>query len=210
MPYWGGVIPAPRPVWRERRSAGFHPEGHSHHLQTVREALFNWKKVWCPLCVHEASSFNISSFLGCWYTVFFCFVCVPGSVKCNRWTGPPSLASWYGSVRAPVGWGRGPGGICLPATATAASKCGTWLRRWTLLTKERRGRERVSKRRQMEERQRFKRRERSFVGNDLTPLQVWGFNLILPFRCWWAYRGRAAAAVGPVWPEHLPLRYTQH
>lgn len=202
MPSWGGVIPTLRSVWRERRSAGFHPEGHSHHQQTVCETLFNWKKVLCPTCtvlfcfsselyltlaftdtntregVHDASSYYISSFsffqaVGTSVWPFlpewgFCVrmlrinvcVCVSGSVKCNQWTGPPSLASWYGSVRVPVGWGRDPGVICSPATAMAASKCGTWLPRWTPLTKERRGRKRVRKKRQMEERQRGLERQR--------------------------------------------------
>lgn len=69
--------------------------------------------------------------------------CVSGSAKCSRWTGPPSLASWYESAKAPVVWGRDLAATCSLATATAASKCGTWLLLWTLLTKERRGGKRV-------------------------------------------------------------------
>lgn len=34
-----------RSVWREGRSAGLHPEGHSHHQQTVRQTFIHWKKV---------------------------------------------------------------------------------------------------------------------------------------------------------------------
>lgn len=93
--------------------------------------------------MHDASSYYISSFsfffkllvflFDLFYLnevfVFACYVLlcvfVSGSVRCNQWTGPPSLASWYGSVRVPVGWGHDPGAICSPATAMAASKCGT-------------------------------------------------------------------------------------
>lgn len=41
-------------------------------------------------------------------------------------------------------------------------------------------------------------------------VRVCVLNLLMLDRCWWAYRGGAAAAVGPVWPEHLPLCYTKY
>ncbi len=39
------VFSALRSIWRERRSAGFHTEGDSHHQQTVCEALIYWEEV---------------------------------------------------------------------------------------------------------------------------------------------------------------------
>lgn len=69
--------------------------------------------------------------------------CVSGFARCSLWTGPPSLASWYVSVRVRAGWGRDLDAICSLVMATAASKCGTWQLQWTRLTKERSVRERV-------------------------------------------------------------------
>lgn len=137
------VFSALRSIWRARRSAGFHTEGDSHHQQTVCEALIDWKEVKYSLSVFSLSPYlpkllHLTEFLPldcgvcvcshpAWQHLTLC-VCVPvlsGSVKCSRWTGPPSLASWCESVRVRVVWGRVLDAICSPATATAASRCGT-------------------------------------------------------------------------------------
>lgn len=172
-------------------------------------------------------------------------VCASGSVRCSQWTGPPSLASWYGSVRVRAGWGRDLGAICSLDMATAASKCGTWPLRWTLLTKERRGRRTVRKRQIGGKTGKVKRKTELWINNNvgknvhsciysatkknhLQKVIFWiqltisriKCNCLMKIvcseaalvfhRCRRAYRGGAAAAVGPVRPEHLPLCYTKY
>ncbi|MEQ2212335.1 hypothetical protein XENOCAPTIV_029463 [Xenoophorus captivus] len=53
---------------------------------------------------------------------------------------PLSLASWFGSVRVPAGWGPDRVAICSPVMEMAVFKCGTSPLRWTQPTKVKRGR----------------------------------------------------------------------
>lgn len=102
--------------------------------------------------IHDIFFLSLNVPLGSWhfflkFTTGKWHICVSGSAKCSQWMGPPSLASWYGSVRAPVEWGPDLAVICSQVTAMAASKCGTWPLRWTPPIKEKRGRKRVRKER---------------------------------------------------------------
>lgn len=121
-------------------------------LSDIHDIFFSFIK--CPSRI-LALLFKIyyrkmTEFLSLWLRgliSFNIFICVSGSAKCSQWMGPPSLASWYGSVRAPVEWGPDLAVICSQVTAMAASKCGTWPLRWTPPIKEKRGRKRVRKER---------------------------------------------------------------
>lgn len=140
--------------------------------------------------------------------------------------GPPSLASWCVSVRVRAGWDRDPGAICSLVMATEAFRCGTWQLQWIQLTKEKRGRERVRKQRGLANFHVFTGGGRNlaivcwhtllthvalkdhllFFDEILFILKL----LLVCNRYRWAYRGGAAAALGPVWFEHLPLCYPKY
>ena len=201
----GTFIPVFRSIWRERRPAGVHPKGHPHHQQVVCQTLIHREEVklllmclWFSIC-YTLLHVNV-------------YVCVSGFVKCSRWMEQPSLVSWCASVRAQAGWDPDPGVTCSPATATAASRCGTWQLRWTLLTRGRRERERVRKRRvqgvlldtHSAATRHISIPESCILEGQFLSCQCSEAGLVLN-RYRWSHRGGAAAALGPVWSERFPL-----